>query len=173
MTDETVDLLRPVTWCEFADVPAAVADWLGHRDSMTARLEMHCQRLDVEVTREGFISPSDTGEALPLLPVSDRFWLREVTLYGDGRPWLFGRTVIPEHTLQMSNLALARIGSVPLGRYLFQAGTPERDFINPGRRGDLWARRSRLRLAGHPLLLTEIFLPDAPIYSSLSSDAER
>ncbi|MFP1763101.1 chorismate lyase [Lonsdalea quercina] len=173
MTDETIDLLRPVTWCEFADVPAVVSEWLAYRDSMTVRLETHCRRLDVEVTHEGFIPLSALGEALPLLPVSERFWLREVMLYGDGRPWLFGRTVIPERTLQKSNQALTQIGREPLGRYLFQQGAPERDFINPGRSGDLWARRSRLRLAGHPLLLTEVFLPDAPIYSPLSSDAER
>ncbi|PLK74975.1 chorismate lyase, partial [Klebsiella pneumoniae] len=28
----------------------------------------------------------------------------------------------------------------------------------------LWGRRSRLRLSGKPLLLTELFLPASPLY---------
>ncbi|HAK8374880.1 TPA: chorismate lyase, partial [Salmonella enterica] len=52
----------------------------------------------------------------------------------------------------------------PLGRYLFTSSTLTRDFIEIGRDATLWGRRSRLRLSGKPLLLTELFLPASPLY---------
>lgn len=51
-----------------------------------------------------------------------------------------------------------------MGRYLFSGVALERESLRVGCLGLLWARRSRLRVAGQPLLLTELFLADAPIY---------
>jgi chorismate--pyruvate lyase len=61
-------------------------------------------------------------------------------------------------------LALQQLGQTPLGRYLFTSSTLTRDFIEIGRDAELWGRRSRLRLSGKPLLLTELFLPASPLY---------
>lgn len=71
--------------------------------------------------------------------------------------WLAGRTVAPESTLCGPELALQQLGQTPLGRYLFTSSTLTRDFIEIGRDAALWGRRSRLRLSGKPLLLTELF----------------
>ena len=101
---------------------------------------------------------------LPLLPDEPRYWLREIILYADGEPWLAGRTVVPESTLCGPELALQQLGKTPLGRYLFTSSTLTRDFIEIGRDAALWGRRSRLRLSGKPLLLTELFLPASPLY---------
>lgn len=72
-------------------------------------------------------------------------------------PWLAGRTVVPESTLCGPELALQNLGKTPLGRYLFTSSTLTRDFIEIGRDAELWGRRSRLRLSGKPLMLTELF----------------
>lgn len=59
------------------------------------------------------------------------------------------------------------LGDVPLGQWLFRHRPPARDVIQFGRVGTLWARRARLRLPeGQPLLLTEAFLPNCPLYAS-------
>ena len=81
-------------------------------------------------------------------------------------PWLLElqRTVAPESTLCGPELALQQLGQTPLGRYLFTSSTLTRDFIEIGRDAALWGRRSRLRLSGKPLLLTELFLPASPLY---------
>ncbi|WJV54416.1 chorismate lyase [Pectobacteriaceae bacterium CE90] len=168
MSDEALAQLRSVEWCEPTDVPATVADWLIYNDSMTRRLERHCLRLSVRVSTEHFISTLDVQNEQPLLPLSNRYWLREVTLFGDGKPWLFGRTVIPQQTLEEAEIDLTQIGNTPLGRYLFLQGPPKRNFIHLGRCGSLWVRRSCLVLSGNPLLITELFLPDAPLYSMVS-----
>ncbi|WP_048636333.1 chorismate lyase [Brenneria goodwinii] len=166
MSDGARFSLHTIEW--FVDPPAIISghikDWLMETASMTQRLDGYCERLTVSVANERFIAPGELNDELAHLPVSDRYWLREVVLYGDGRPWLFGRTLIPRQTLEDAGIDLTKIGDVPLGRYLFQHDALTRDYIHTGLCDGLWARRSRLCLSGHPLLLTELFLSEAPLY---------
>ncbi|WKX26881.1 chorismate lyase [Tatumella ptyseos] len=149
-----------------------IYSWLVDEASMTARLEAYCQKLEVNIVKEGFIPDSElTPEEHGLVvehSKAERFWLREVQLVADGEPWLAGRTVIPESTLQGPEASLMFLGTRPLGHYLFTSSSLDRDFLTPGRLCGLWARRSLLRLAGKPLLLTEIFLPASPLYPPLA-----
>lgn len=163
------DALSPLRALHFFDslpqeLNAAWLDWLLLEDSMTKRFEQYCSRVTVRIVREGFIHQDECLPEADLLPPSERYWLREVILCGDDEPWLLGRTVVPEGTLNGPELALQRLGTTPLGRYLFSSSSLTRDYIQVGRSEALWGRRSRLRLSGKPLLLTEIFLPNSPLY---------
>ena len=126
---------------------------------MTKRFEQQGKTVSVTMIREGFVEQNEIPEELPLLPKESRYWLREILLCADGEPWLAGRTVVP-----VSTLSGPELGKTPLGRYLFTSSTLTRDFIEIGRDAGLWGRRSRLRLSGKPLLLTELFLPASPLY---------
>ncbi|MCP9674934.1 chorismate lyase [Escherichia fergusonii] len=151
----------------FAEIPAldpAQLDWLLLEDSMTKRFEQQGKKVSVTVIREGFVGQQDVALELSQLPQEPRYWLREILLCADGDPWLAGRTVVPESTLSGPELALQKLGKTPLGRYLFTSSTLSRDFIEIGRDAELWGRRSRLRLSGKPLMLTELFLPASPLY---------
>lgn len=151
----------------FAEIPAldpAQLDWLLLEDSMTKRFEQQGKKVSVTVIREGFVGQQDVALELSQLPQEHRYWLREILLCADGEPWLAGRTVVPESTLSGPELALQKLGKTPLGRYLFTSSTLSRDFIEIGRDAELWGRRSRLRLSGKPLMLTELFLPASPLY---------
>jgi len=139
-------------------------DWLLLEDSMTKRFEQQGKTVTVTLVQEGFVSCAEIASELPLLPQEERYWLREILLCADGEPWLAGRTVVPESTLSGPELALQRLGNTPLGRYLFTSSELTRDFIEIGRDAELWGRRSRLRLSGKPLILTELFLPASPLY---------
>ncbi|BFI68812.1 chorismate lyase [Yersinia pseudotuberculosis] len=164
-------ILKPIQWCatEHPELPADIADWLMELGSMTRRFEQHCQRVHVEPQRECFITRDVLGEETEHLPISQRYWLREIVLFGDNVPWLLGRTVIPEETLSGPDRALVDLGTLPLGRYLFSGDALTRDYIHVGRQDNLWARRSLLRLSGNPLLLTEVFLPASPLYTHCGS----
>lgn len=146
------------------DLDAELRDWLLLEDSMTKRFEQQGKRVTVTLVREDFVGQEDVAEELPLLPKEQRYWLREILLCADGEPWLAGRTVVPESTLSGPELQLQQLGDTPLGRYLFTSSTLTRDFIEIGKEAGLWGRRSRLRLSGKPLLLTELFLPASPLY---------
>ena len=151
----------------FAEIPALdpdQLDWLLLEDSMTKRFEQQGKKVSVTVIREGFVGQQDVALELSQLPQEPCYWLREILLCADGEPWLAGRTVVPESTLSGPELALQKLGKTPLGRYLFTSSTLSRDFIEIGRDAELWGRRSRLRLSGKPLMLTELFLPASPLY---------
>ena len=155
MSHPALTQLRALRYCK--EIPALdpqLLDWLLLEDSMTKRFEQQGKTVSVTMIREG----------LPLLPKESRYWLREILLCADGEPWLAGRTVVPVSTLSGPELALQKLGKTPLGRYLFTSSTLTRDFIEIGRDAGLWGRRSRLRLSGKPLLLTELFLPASPLY---------
>lgn len=165
MTHPALAQLRALTF--FAGLPAlnpGLRDWLLLEDSMTKRFEQHCRKVSVTLVNEGFVGPQMASEAQGRLPAESRYWLREIVLCGDGEPWLAGRTLVPESTLTGPELALQNLGTTPLGRYLFTSSTLTRDFIEVGQHDGLWGRRSRLRLADKPLLLTELFLAASPLY---------
>ena len=151
----------------FAAMPpldAHLRDWLLLEDSMTKRFEQQGKKVSVIMVNEGFVGRETLAGEESLLPSEPRYWLREIILCANGEPWLAGRTIVPESTLSGPELALQQLGQTPLGRYLFTSSTLTRDFIEIGRHAELWGRRSRLRLSGKPLLLTELFLPASPLY---------
>ncbi len=169
MSHQALRQLRALHWlpASYPLLSPPLLDWLLEEDSMTRRFEQHCQKVTVELIRESFIRADEMAQEAEFLPADERFWLREIVLCGDGEPWLIGRTVVPESTLNGPELMLQNLGTRPLGRYLFASSTLSRDFIDPGQVEDLWGRRSRLRLSGKPLMLTELFLPASPLYRAL------
>jgi len=104
--------------------------------------------------------------------------MRETFLTCGDRPWVYARTIIPPQTLQGSR-RLVRWGNQPLGNYLFSdkltyrgkieiaelktSTTPYSPIYNLAIAEDstLWGRRSLFYIRNKPLLLTEIFLPEA------------
>lgn len=95
--------------------------------------------------------------------------------------WLFARTVIPMTTLKGAAKRLTRMDKTPLGKILFGRSRAFRknmhlDLIlaDPNsmlRFGipegfPLWRRFSTFELETGPLIISEIFLPDCPIYQT-------
>ncbi|MEN0616195.1 chorismate lyase [Klebsiella indica] len=151
----------------FATMPSLdspLRDWLLLEDSMTKRFEQQGKKVSVMMVNEGYVGREALADEASLLPDEPRYWLREIILCANDTPWLAGRTLVPESTLSGPEMALQQLGQTPLGRYLFTSSTLTRDFIEIGRHAGLWGRRSRLRLSGKPLLLTELFLPASPLY---------
>ncbi|QBH97884.1 chorismate lyase [Limnobaculum zhutongyuii] len=168
MTNETLLIPNWKTrdWCSAQknSLSKPVADWLLEEDSMTRRCERYCHKVTVQPLFEGYVSASSLGKEQSELPTDKRYWIREVFLFGDTIPWIWARTVVPEKTLSGPEQQLIELGDTPLGRYLFSQAALERDYIQVSLQDSLWGRRSRLRLSGKPLLLTEIFLPSSPLY---------
>ena len=107
--------------------------------------------------------------------------IREITMGMTDENWLFARTVIPMKTLKGPAKRLARMNTTPLGRVLFGRINAKRkrmwlDLVLAAEVGlsgfdipedfPLWQRRSIFEIATGPLLISEIFLPDCPIYET-------
>ncbi|MFQ3248236.1 chorismate--pyruvate lyase family protein [Glaciecola sp.] len=152
-----------------------LADWLLHTGSLTERLQALTNSFEVRVLGQATIE-ADENEKSALVDYEQHQWqIREVILYGDGKPWVFARSVLPEH---LCKTTWATLGNQPLGQRIFNDDNFVRsEFVitqmdkNPiasidknAQHGQLWGRRSAFKIKDWHLLVAEIFLPDCPSY---------
>lgn len=162
-------------------VPAGLLDWLLDTASLTRRIQLACGgRFRVRVLAQGWGRPRrDEIAALGMRP-NERALIRQVQLRCDERVWVYARTIIPHATLTGRQRRLAHLGSKPLGAVLFADPAMRREPVQlacvrrgqplyeaacrdlHGRPAEIWGRRSVFRLAGKPLLVAEVFLPELP-----------
>jgi len=126
--------------------------------------------------------PIDRYESY-VLGISTRMYahIREITMGTKEHSWLFARTVIPSTTSTGRATRLKRIGTTPLGKILFGPLKAERvemklDLVFANEVGlenwgipenfSLWQRSSIFELKTGPLLISEILLPDCPVYDT-------
>ena len=157
--------------------------WLLDTGSLTERLQECCDNFSLTRLGQGEV-PLYANEKRWLPTASQKSWqIREVVLYGDGAPWVFARSVLPE-TLITSELA--NLGTQPLGVRLFNddrfirsnfelCEVPASAFDFSNRQIEqsdgpqqtmLWGRRSRFHMGNDYIIVAEIFLPDAPAYKN-------
>lgn len=164
--------LRQVKWQqpEKFSFPSQIArDWLQEQGSLSRLLETYCQQLNVDLFHNDIVSSQQLDQQERALLADEQCLLRKVVLNGDGEPWVLGRTLIPQSSLVGQPHDLARQGEIPLGLTVFSSNSVKRDALQVG-----WAetpsglclvRRSRLWMNHKPMLVAELFLPNAPIYT--------
>ena len=158
-------------------------DWLATTGSLTARLvaasdAFRVKRLDQKVAL------CSLEEAHPIgLPRRERVWEREVLLCCDGRPVVFGHTVVPMSATASDWPLFSALGERSLGSTLFHDPKVRRGPLEFARLrdGHPLLARARAALDGEPtveladdiyyarrcvyrrrqglLLVTEVFLP--------------
>lgn len=176
-----LDNQQPVQWAKpqvfSGQLTPAEWEWLNDNASLTERLERFAVEVKVEVLSEQWLAAGDDPQ--------QRIWCREVILWGDGCPWVYACSQIPEVTLLATGLE--SLGAQPMGRILFDRLAEQRfersDFefacFEPHQLPQklcaqisapvfeqnltLWGRHSRFQRQQHPLEIVEIFLPDAPM----------
>ncbi|MEW6131857.1 MAG: chorismate lyase [Pseudomonadota bacterium] len=159
-------------------VPREYRTWLARQGSLTRRLRQCCRGFSVRLSRLGFMRPNrDEGMPLHLQP-HELAYVREVLLTCNGRPVVFAHSVAGAAALRGPWAGLTRLGCRPLGEALFSNPRVVRGRLQYRRvdarhpllwqavragvvppRAVLWARRSLFSLQGHPLMVTEVFLP--------------
>lgn len=113
------------------------------------------------------------------IPARQVAHVREIIMGTLQHRWLFARTVIPRATLVREVMRLSRMRNVPLGKVLFGQLNAKRvqmrldlvfaeevnlQHFNIATDFPLWQRRSIFQLNTGRLLISEIFLPDCPVY---------
>ncbi|WP_162063566.1 chorismate lyase [Vibrio taketomensis] len=164
--------LRQVEWQQPENFifPTHIArEWLLEQGSLSRLLETYCQQLNVDLFHNDQVEANQLDSQESLLLANEPCLLRKVVLKGDGQPWLIGRTLIPESSLTDQPHDLRQQGEIPLGLTVFSSQHVKRDALQVGwahtPNGLCLARRSRLWMNHKPMLVAELFLPDAPIYS--------
>ena len=116
-------------------------DWLTTEGSLTARLMAHSEVFRVRRLHQNAATClADEARAIGL-PRPGRVWEREVLLECDGRPRVFGHTVVPTGCSASDWPLFSALGERSLGTTLF--------YDPLVRRGQLEYARIR---AGHPLM---------------------
>lgn len=165
--------------------------WLEDHGSLTRRLQSVCPHLRVQRLRQHIASPLRDEYRQLGLRRGQRALIRDVLLICGDTPLVYAHSVIPLAGLDGPWVALSRLGNRPLGAALF-ADPKVRRFPLEYRQLDarhplysaavahldraprrLWMRRSQFALAGHPLLVTEVFLPAVREYPSPDSRARK
>ncbi|MEI6894480.1 MAG: chorismate lyase [Colwellia sp.] len=173
-----------------SQLPKNMKDWLLDEGSLTARLKSQCDNFKVQVIGEQQ-QPCSAAEACKLISIGEPVLVREVLLYCDNIPQVFARSLIPLKSLTGKETALAHLGEQPLGQVLFNNPSLQRQALeissfncdsSVGRLANslfkrnvtekslneinavLWGRRSIFMLEKKPLMVAEVFLPDALAY---------
>ena len=156
-------------------VPSALREILFDHGSLTARLkQLHQNNFFVRVLQHHWSKPTKSEQSF-LDSEDNRASIREVLLFGSGRPVVFARSVLPESSLSGENQELLKLGDKPLGEYIFNqsdlvrgpievAVIPARQFNSyldvKYQHEPAWARRSLFHLNGKPISVCEVFLPE-------------
>lgn len=163
---------------------AHLKNWLLDTGSLTERVQALSNEFSLELLGQQTLAPNQNE--LSLLEGSQKvsnttsYQVREILLCGDGVPWVFARSVIPQAIIDAE---LANLGREPLGKRLFndarfkrsnfeiatitasQLGYQQTQYENL----TLFGRRSRFTLNHHSMIVAEVFLPTAPAYSRMPS----
>ena len=153
----------PVAGEAVTAMPANARDWLFDSGSLTARLKTLSEgKFAVEVVDESWLVFPELRFRSRFGPVAPghRFWSRRVVLLGNGVPWVFANTLIPTHSLGGDLEQIIRLGTRPLGEYLFSQPELSRSEIEIKEIAEQsWGRRSWFFLNAKPVLVAEYFLP--------------
>lgn len=147
-------------------IPPKICKWLAHTDSLTEALQQLCAILTVDITQQGWQQAVTSAQKFAKNgedQTACQHWLREVVLKGDGTPWIFAQTILPDATIQTVAREVLTLGEKSIGLWLFPQN-PTRlslEWTQDPTTG-LYARRSLLELKGYPLAIYELFLPEFP-----------
>ena len=174
----------PANWLSADDLTVSdpyLKNWLLDTGSLTERLQSHCADFKLELIGQRQMQP-ELEELTQLrsgsLLVNDTQWqVREVILCGNGQPWVFARSILPQ---QLCEMDLVELGNQPLGKIIFNDSRFVRspfqllklpntrhfsDLLAISAQRPLWGRRSVFDFKQLQLMVAEIFLPDCPAYS--------
>mgnify|MGYP000099419851 CR=1 FL=1 len=155
-------------------IPPVLRPWIDEPGSLTRRLRtLAGPAFRVVVLTEAWGRGWPDERRRLIGAGGERLWLREVLLCRGDTPLVHARSAIPAGSLRGPLRRLRRLGGQPLGSLLFGRYAVRRGQIEvapvtaSSRLGQrtlacgghpAWARRSVFRIAGRPLLVTEVFL---------------
>lgn len=156
---------------------AAYLPWLSDRGSLTERLQAR-GTFSVQLLRHGLAKPTEDEAGLLRIRPHRLAWIREVTLFCNGKPLVFAHTALAYQPRGPLVSWLAGLGNRSLGALLFSHPGFARGSLKCKRLDArhelfqraiaalqlddapppaLWARRSRFSFGAQSVLVTEVF----------------
>ena len=163
------------------DLADNLTTWLLDPGSLTARLKACCGRFRVELLGQT-LELCQAYEASENIAEGTEVLVREVLLYCDDKPQVFARSLLPLSSLTGPQAQLAQLGEQSLGQVIFNSPSLKRQGLEVAsfssvssvaqlaselklpQRDKLWGRRSFFFVEDKPLMVAEVFLPQAFAY---------
>lgn len=158
-------------------LPASAKSWLLDEGSLTARLVKESQgHFAVQRLRQAWQVPELNERQALGLHTREVALVREVLLLCHQQPWVYARSILPQHSLTGSLRFLRHLDNRSLGSILFKNPHLQRDAfeictLEKGSRHiplaiehRIYGRRSVFTLQEKPLLVSEFFLPACSMY---------
>jgi chorismate--pyruvate lyase len=157
-------------------VPAGLRPWLEEPGLLTARVRAACGPATALRLLKLEPAPID-ARVRRRLGVEDAIgFVREIEISCGATRWIFAQSIFPQSTVQQHPW-LRDLGDNGLGESLSSIEDVRREPLEyvelrdrdalavaagavPARDAPLWARRAVYRLAGWPILVQEVFLPE-------------
>lgn len=167
MAEPAISLAADWQLASAVTLPPMLQAWLLEPASLTARLKNRARDFQLQVLQQQQQALPDFLQ--PLLPGIAVAQCREVLMSCNKLPCVYAQSWLPLQTLAELQ-PLAELGDQPLGEVIFQQQHVSRSAVEVARvylrqplvttvaTGEYWARRSVFTLAGHPLLVAEVFL---------------
>lgn len=158
-------------------LPEELSSWINYKHSLTTKIRaLNPATFAFQLHHEYKDIPSQQEQMALALNATEKVMVREITMTHNHKPYLYGRTLIPEHLFYTTS-ELNTLGATPIGeilftklgghfttRYytllkphhaLFQAAIALFDIVPPA----LWARYTVYPFKKQLLLIYEIFFP--------------
>ncbi|EWH10039.1 chorismate lyase [Catenovulum agarivorans DS-2] len=165
------------SWQQQVKCAENIQSWLADPSSLTAKLKSISHDFSLTLLGQGWQQQQSEASA---------YLAREVLLNCQGQAWVYAHTHIPQSSLVGDNAFLSHLENKPLGEAIFQQKNLVRAAIEFGQfdsRTPVWqmaehwcgrqlgvmppllyGRRSRFVVNQQPIFVSEIFLPDSPLY---------
>jgi len=139
-----------------------ILDWLNETGSITQRISAQ-SNFKLEIIEDS-LGAAENEEYQSLQINHEEVRIREVILFGDAKPIVYARSIIPPMTSTLGYPGLGTIGgSKPLGDLLFQSDAFSKTSITFAKfhsnKGDVvWGRRANYSVNNYPFSVMEVFL---------------
>ncbi len=176
--------MTPVTWinAEAARSQMSVFAWnlISSTGSLTNRLRnMSDGKMIFRLLFANWGSANSDERQILNLEAQEPTWVRRIEHCYKNRLWVSARVIFPKSTIKATKNTLSGLGIQPLGDLIFKDSSLKRQSftycllnkeqnycptltpIITAAHTNAWARRSVLYFQNQPLLITEIFMPDA------------
>ncbi len=151
-----IDSKNLIWFNETAKITSSKArKYLLDNSSLTAKLKQKYPDFRVKLLSEKKAN-INANENDIFTELNTDFYIREVLLFGNNKPVVFARSVIPDNKEVANILGL---GNKPLGEVLFNNDKIKRGLIQYTKtNNNIWAKRSVFYLQNSKILVCEFFL---------------
>ena len=152
------------SWDTFNKIKLQVSDeiksWLLEKGPITKRIKS-VKKFRLELIQDE-ISEVDKVEKAFINSKSRKIRVREVVLYGNTKPMVFARTIIPNTTIEKGFAELGTLGKSPLGDILFKKDIFTKDNVVYAsfkyKKKIFWGRKTKYTVKNLPFSVMEVFL---------------